>query len=59
MRFLYRCPFFRHADLHIFIHAVLLDDFSAVMGNNAPDPVELVHLDDEFKPFARRQNSET
>jgi hypothetical protein len=59
MRFLYRFPFFRHADLHVFTHAVLLNDFSAVMGNHAPDLVELARFDDEFKRFARRQNSET
>ncbi len=28
-------------------------------GREEFDLVELVHCDDEFKPFARRQNSET
>ena len=59
MRFLYRVPFSGHADLHVFTHAVHLNDFPAVMGDNAPDIVELPHFDDEFEPFARRQNSET
>jgi len=28
-------------------------------GREEVDLVEFVHFDDEFKPFARRQNSET
>jgi len=59
MKFLYRFPCFAHPDVHVFTHAVLPNDFSVVVGNNALDLLDLVHFDDEFKSFARGQNPET
>jgi len=59
MKFLYRFPCFANPDLNVFTHAVLPNDLSVVVGNNAPDLVELVHFDDEFESFTWRQNSET
>ena len=48
-----------HPDLKVFTLPALLNDFSAVMDNNALDFLELVRFDYEFKRFARRQKSET
>jgi hypothetical protein len=47
-----------HPDLEVFTAPALLNDFSAVVGNHAPDLLKLVRFDYEFKRFAWRQNSE-
>jgi hypothetical protein len=50
---------FAHLKPYVPAHTALPDDFSAMVGNDAPELVELVHLDDELKGFSRRQYSET
>jgi hypothetical protein len=45
----FRDPAFAHPEPHILTHPALLNDFSAVVGNDAPDLVEFVRFDHELK----------
>ena len=40
---------FDHPELHVFMLPALFGDFSAVMGDDGPDLVELVRFDQECK----------
>jgi len=50
---------FGHPEPNVFTRTALFNDFSAVMGYDTSDLVELVRFDYELKRFSRRQYSET